>query len=130
MVWGRRGIGRPPRWVRIVFLLVALFSASGLVAGSPRPIDVVRTVLMCGIWVFIAISPRAIYDGRVSAWERAHPVQVAALLFVFLGLLMFNGLTYFLSPPTSALISAGFSAAFTLWAVWRGRNRSDPHPAE
>ena len=130
MVWGSRGVRRPPRSVRIASLVVASFYASALVVSSPGPIDILRTVVMCGIWVLLAISPRALYDGRGSAWERAHPVQVAGLLFLFLGLLMFNGLTYFLSPLTSALISAGFSAAVTPWVVWRGRHRNDPHPAE
>jgi uncharacterized protein YhhL (DUF1145 family) len=122
-------MGRPDRLVRLMFLVFALIAASGLVTDSPRPLDTVKTVMLCGFMLFFAIAPRAIYDGRLSAWERKHPVQAAVLIFLFGCLLTFNALTYFLSPLTSAMIATGFSAAFALWVSWRDRDESD-RPAE
>jgi hypothetical protein len=52
-------------------------------------------------------------------------VLAALALFGFLGLLMFNALSYFLSPLLSVLISIGFSAVFAPWAVRRARIRGD-----
>jgi hypothetical protein len=123
MVWDSSRIARPPRWMRILGVVLAVIFALPLI-GAHQPLDIVKTVVLCGIWVFLAISPRAIYDGRAGAWEQAHPVLAAVTLFLFIGLLMFNALTYFLSPLVSVLISVGFSAVFAPWGIWQSRKRN------
>jgi hypothetical protein len=125
MVLGSKGFKRPRPWVRILALVMAVLFALPLI-GAHQPLDVVRTAILCGLCVFCAISPRAIYDGRVTAWERAHPVQAAVVLFLFLGLLAFNALTNVLTALVSALISAAFSAVFATWAIRRSHKNNHP----
>ncbi|MFI5712633.1 hypothetical protein [Kribbella sp. NPDC051620] len=125
MVWGSKRFARPRPWIRIVFLVAAVTFALPLI-GNHQLLEVVRTAILCGLCVLCAISPRAIYDGRATAWEQAHPIQAGVLLFLFLGLLMFNALTNVLTALTSALISVAFSAVFATWAVRRGRKNNHP----
>jgi hypothetical protein len=108
--------------MRLTFLVFALISASGLVTDSDQPLDIVKTIMLCGFMLFFAIAPRAIYDGRLSAWERDHPLKAAVLIFLFGCLVAFNARTYFLSPLISTLIAAGLSAALALWVTWRARD--------
>jgi hypothetical protein len=123
MVWGSKRFARPRPWVRILFLVAAVVFALPLI-GDHQWLEVVRTAILCGFCLLCAISPRALYDGRVTAWERAHPIQAGVLLFLFLGLLMFNALTNVFTALTSALISVVFSAGFATWAVRRSHKNN------
>jgi hypothetical protein len=123
MVWGSKRFERPRPWMRVVGLVLAVLFALPLI-DAHQPLDVVRTAILCGLCVFCAISPRAIYDGRATAWERTHPVLAAVLVSLFLSLLMFNVLTNVLTALVGAVISIAFSAAFATWAVRRARKNN------
>jgi hypothetical protein len=124
MVWGSKRFERPRPWMRIVALVLAVLFALPLI-DAHQPLDVVRTAILCGFCVFCAISPRAIYDGRATAWERAHPVQAAVAVFLFLSLLMFNVLTNVLTAlvryPQGCLVAGtGFRGGWDQAVRWSG----------
>ena len=69
-----------------------------------------------------AVAPRGLYDGRFTAWLRAHPVVNAGLTFLLLATALYLGLSSFLPDWLGGVIALPPAAGLAAWVVYRARS--------
>jgi CDP-diglyceride synthetase len=113
-------IERPPRWFRILAAGMCLVQMYGLIAGvrEAQWDDVLWQSVVLILLANVAIAPRALYDGRSTAFEHSHPVLSGSLVTAFVGTgvmaLLADRLGYGLSAlvafPAAAVLVFGSAA--------------------
>lgn len=116
------GSGPPPRWVRIVAVVLILVIASGLRADHDFN-DILSTVLITGLFALTAFAPSWLYDGRLASKTRAQSAPGVAVIFTFFGLLSYSLLADYLSHGVSALIAVALAASIAIAAAVGERAR-------
>jgi O-antigen/teichoic acid export membrane protein len=103
----RREVTPPSRWMRVLGVVVGTAQLVGLVvnAGDAQLDDILWGIVVVIMMATLAMAPRALYDGRVTAWERSHPVLMVGLMTVFLGTGVFALLADWLGYGLSALVA-------------------------
>jgi hypothetical protein len=112
---------RPPRWRRVVAGVFAMIFALGLITAHNLN-DVLWAVFVCGVLGLGAVAPRGLYDGRFTAWLRAHPVVNAGPTFLLLGTVLYLVLSGFLPDWLGVVIALPLAAGLAAWAVYRARS--------
>jgi hypothetical protein len=121
MALGKSWASRPPRWRRVVSGVAAVIFALELITVD-EPSDVVVAVGVCGVLGLDAVAPRGLYDGRFTAWLRAHPLVNAGLTFLLLGTVLYLVLSIFLTDWLGVVIALPLAAGAAAWAVYRARS--------
>jgi hypothetical protein len=121
MALGKSWASRPPRWRRIAAGAFAVSFALRLITAHNFN-DVLWTVYVCGVLGLGAVAPRGLYDGRFTAWLRAHPVVNAGLTFLLLGTALYLGLSSFLPDWLGVVIALPLAAGAAAWTAYRARS--------
>jgi O-antigen/teichoic acid export membrane protein len=93
--------------MRVLGVVVGTVQLVGLVvnAGDEHLDDILWGIVFVIMMATLAIAPRALYDGRSTAWERSHPVLIVGLMTAFLGTGAFALLADWLGYGLSALVA-------------------------
>jgi hypothetical protein len=128
----RREVRPPSRWMRILAVVVGTAQLVGLIvnADDAQLDDILWGIVVVIMMSILAIAPRALYDGRVTAWERSHPVLSVGLMTPFLGTGAFALLADWLGYGLSAVVAyPGLALLMFVSARW-GRGVREGSPPE
>ena len=113
----------PPVLVQRVFagLIGVAFVVRLIVEPNLR--NALWLLTICTLSAVTVISPKGVRDGRLTAWERRHPIWVGAGAAVFGGLVAFLGFSMFLDDRLSAAISVVLGLIYGGVAGYRASHR-------
>lgn len=112
----------PPRLMRYFTVVIAVVTLVNL-RDHHAPHEIAFAAFFCLLALGNTVGAKALYDGRVDRWARAHPVVNSVLIVVLMVTCWFCLLSMFLGERIGVLVGFPVGLAYSAFVIHRERRR-------